>query len=357
LRRNQTRKLARGHREEARFVISFHRFTAALCLVCAQPGFALADKARDALVEQIEWLEQQASLVRSARCEFRVTTVSPLPAQTLRSNVASTLERAETPQIWAERRAALLRHRASTVSSDNIPGDDYHAVWLRKGIHEREERTYLDPEPTAQDSAPIVQMATIDGEFERMVSRSHGRTFASIMPLNPARLRANRLQPYNFAFEYGLLSHAQIVRLSAERQPAKGKHQGKERLEVVVDHPWLWGGKLLMIFDQEHRLVQRDVLTTSQRTANYALLERYEFFDHKAYDDKGGRMIWFPSTVICQTHTLETPRVQHITIEKIEFNLKIADEKFSLEFPQDAEVYDGVRQRWIGPQRPIGKKN
>ena len=207
-------------------------------------------------------------------------------------------------------------------------------------------------------AATTVQAAVIDGEFVRTLSQGYGRVYGSILPLEPARLTANRLQPFAFAFEYGLLPHAEIIRLSKVRQATKGKYLGQDRLEVLVEHPLLSGAKLLMVFDNEHRLVERDVLVTSQKTANYVPLERHEFLDHKAYDDGRGRRIWFPSEAILQAYTLETPSVRHVTIEKIAFNLDIPDEKFSLEFPRDADVYDGVNQRWkVPPANPFDKKN
>jgi hypothetical protein len=322
LRKNQVGKPARRHREEARFVISFHRFAAILCLVCVQPGFALADKAQDALVEQIEWLEQQASLVRSARCEFRLTFLPTRPVSAREAQLMGTVK--------------------------HVP---YRAVWWWKGFKEREDRDdegrgYLTPR------------VAFDGEFTRELRRQDDKTFGLIQSGLKGPLSSIR----SFAFDYGAITNAQVIRLSGDRQVARGKYLGQDRLEVIVRDPRAGGAHLMFVFDGEHRLVRRDVLSKSPQGGEFTLWERHEFLGHKPYDGGGGRKIWFPSEAILRVYKNQNNEaiesvVRHITIDKIDFNIDIPDEQFAFEFPQDVTVYNSLEKRLIQPRKPIDKKN
>jgi hypothetical protein len=219
-------------------------------------------------------------------------------------------------------------------------------VWLRKGVQEREEKTYIA-------RPAIVETTVFDGNLVKILDGTPGRSCLYLASPASHWEQKNRIQPFAFAFEFRTSSHADIIRQSTERRVVRHGLSAGTPYEILVRHPTEDRLVLRLAFDDQHRLVEREaILTRSSSTMMIerdepAVYARHEFSDYRSYDDGQGRRIWFPSRAVLRYYLGQladgTP-VQSfalcVEIDDIEFNSPIADKKFALVAPEGVPVHD-----------------
>ena len=100
------------------------------------------------LLEMLAWMEHQTALVDSARAEF---TVTYLP---------TTREEMERISALCKYRGNEYRAGGYYLSTHQARRRNYHSVWYRKGLCEREEKTYIA-------RPAIVETTVFDGQDVR----------------------------------------------------------------------------------------------------------------------------------------------------------------------------------------------
>ena len=313
-----------------------------MCACCGLSVIAQARHAADEpIFEELARIEQQASLVHSARASYSVSYLPTTPEEMRRINLFFRLQNQEYRAGSYYRSAQQDRRRS------------YRSIWFRQGAKEREER--------ANVARPAVTETTVfDGEVVKTLDNTPFRTCLYIAPANFQWTNQSRIQPFSFAFEFRSSSHAELIRRSPQRWLVRRRETNGAMTEIVVRHPTEDRLRLHFTFDDKHRLISREmVLTQSSAILTLdrdepAVVSRHEFFDHKPYDLGEGNTLWFPSKVILRYYLgnlsdgtpVQSNAVQ-IDIGDIEFNADIPAEKFVLSVPEGVTVYDHRDDRFL----------
>ena len=288
----------------------------------------------ESILEPIAWIDQQAALVHSARAEFTVKYLPTIPA--------------EMERITALCRQRGHEYRAGSyyLSAHQARRRSYHVNWFRKGPLEREEKAYIA-------RPAIVETTVFDGELVKTLDGTPGRTCLYISSPASNWLQKNRIQPFAFAFEFRSLAHGTLIRESTQRSIVRHANGSQQRSELVVRHPTEERLILRLVYDGQHRLVEREAILTAASPMmqldhdEAAVYSRHEFSEYKPYDDGSGKRIWFPSKAVLRYYLgklsdgspVQSQAIQ-VDVLDIEFNAPVADEKFTVRAPEGVPVFD-----------------
>src|SRR5262249_45898733 len=131
------------------------------------------------------------------------------------------------------------------------------------------------------------------------------------------------------------------------------------RTEIMVQHPSEERLLLRLVFDDKHRLLEREAILTRSSTAmtldrdEPSICSRHEFSQYRPYDDGQGNTIWFPSPAVLRYFLgclpdgspVQSYAIQ-VSIADIEFNSEIPAEKFTLKTPDEVPVFDRRQDRY-----------
>jgi hypothetical protein len=322
--------------------VTFSRWMAAALVLGACVQAAPARQVEDeSILEPIAWIDQQASLVHSARAEFTVTYLATTPAE---------MERISS---LCRQRGHDYRAGSYYISAHQARRRSYHVNWFRKGVREREEKTYIA-------RPAIVETTVFDGQAVRSLDGTPGRSCLYINSPGVNWFPKHRIQPFAFAFEFRSLPHGTLIRESADRRVDRHVEGNQQWSELVVRHPTEDHLLLRLVFDGQHRLLERETIFT--RTSHLmqldneepAVYSRHEFSDYKPYDDGHGKRIWFPSKAVLRYYLGKLPdgtgvqtHAIAVDVRDIEFNAAVPDEKFAVEAPEGVPVYDRRHDSYV----------
>src|SRR5205807_879904 len=119
--------------------------------------------------------------------------------------------------------------------------------------------------------------------------------------------------------------------------------------QVFVDHPTFDFESFVLLFDDDHHLVERQLFAKIMPDVAPRLYEKHTFKDYESYEDASGEHIHFPRLAHYSYYMgngEEGLPVEYmsesIRVLSIGFNVPIADSKFGLEIAKDGKVWDGV---------------
>jgi len=281
-----------------------------------------------ALTAQIDWLDQQLEHVRDIRAEFSVVVqpTSPQAAAILR----------------AANQARVREPDHQIISPNAAKAQSYRCRWWRRGIREREERTYA-----SGDQETLLQ----DGKMAVVYGKSQDRTFAAQLGDATGWPRLTRIQPCRLALEFRDWPLAMLLRDSPNvdvQQPT----EGQARLILTAESPGAgedWAVRLM--FDAEHRLMEREVLRDQTNyLVEYSRNELrvcalHTFSDHRGYDDGRGHRVWFPSKAVLRHRAGYLPDgapvdnfVIEVAVRTLEINTGLDDSLFQAKLPAGPDV-------------------
>lgn len=284
-------------------------------------------------------LAHQAALVRSAESTFTVLR-EPTPSSWVPSIKAACAAQGQAAQ-WSR----------FVVTSQFARANSYRAHWYRRGALERLD-TYAIEMTTSQDEAPSVSTA-FDGRVVRSLTRTPEGATGMIDSIDSAKWRQiNRIHPFSLLFQHQEVPYSDIIAASADVEILQVTHDRAQCTQLNCTHPQIPNIRFGLLFDNQHRLIQRDVIAQIPPDEKPRLWERHELVDYQDHSDESGETVWFPKRAVYHYYmgTLNsvTP-VEYmreiISIDSIQFNVPIPDKLFALDFPSNARVYDGLGGR------------
>ncbi|MGD9722182.1 MAG: hypothetical protein AB7O59_11935 [Pirellulales bacterium] len=311
-----------------------------LCLLSLVVGLSAASAARassiepESILDAIIWIEHHSGLVHSARGDF---TVHYLP----------------TSQEDMRRINALCRYRGHEyraagyfISQRQANRRSYYAAWWRAGVKERQEKTHIA-------RPAIVETTVFDGSVVKTLDGTPGRSCLYLTSPEANWMHKSRIEPFAFAFEYRSDPHADILRGSTQRRLTWQRHGEEDRYVVHARHPRDEHLELRLEYDEEHRLIARDVILRDASSwmetddSEPAVFSRWEFSNFRSYGDGQGNQVWFPSSAMLRYYlgalpdgSLVQSYALQVDVGDIEFNADIPDSRFALQPPEGVPVRD-----------------
>ncbi len=297
---------------------------------------------REALVQT---LRHQEKLVKSAACEYD-DIFSPT-----RPEMASLLK-AFYKQRGQDKEAARM-----IISQDTAKKYSHHVKWWRKGQKERLE----EYDPTV---AHLLQATTtFNGQVHRILKRDKDITQGYIYsPERSAWLVTNRVHPFSFLFNFYETYFSDIVEKGEGFRLEKLKKDGQDYVVAHVRHPLDGRGNghaYEMYFGKGGLLQERHLLVGPIKNGPqpWRTIEVARFSDYRRKDLPQGEPLWFPHQVTISYYAgqFEGKMLEWMTetvrIQDIRFNVDIPDEMFTIEFPENARVFDGLtgQETWLEP--------
>ncbi len=280
----------------------------------------------------VGWLRHQERLVRSVECRYKETW---WPTRTEMIPLIR--------QLCGSTGDAPGAYIVAPVSGDKVSQKSIH--WLRKGIKERMHET-------SSSGVDIFESTRVfDGQVVRSLQgEGHEEPVGNISTAERAHWW-DTVQTLPFSFLYEFVHgqpYSEIVSHGAGFSASDVTVDGLPRIRVFVQHP-SWKCSFLLLFDHEHRLVERLFQKPKRKGVGWYVREKHAFSDYEPYNDESGETIWFPTKAEYCYYIGEAPdgtgvewKRSTFDMEQIAFNVEIPDETFVLEFPANAPVYDDL---------------
>jgi hypothetical protein len=289
-------------------------------------------------------LRHQERLVRAVECEMDLS-VSPTRPDMI-AKIREVCQRNNTP-------GAVDGY---IYTAEDVAARRATIRWYRLGAKERIET--FNPSTDPDGKTPAVKV--FDGSVVRTLERNQDGSVATINTTGGAHWNnANRPHPLSFLYTYQETPYSELIRKGVQYKSSYAEDGGR-KLRVAFQHPAINVRSFDLVFDDQFRLLRRDVYHKDKPADPPYLRERHTFSDYKRYDDPSGEKIWFPSRVdydyymgVAPDGTPACYSTEHFAIRSMRLNSDIPEDKFSLTIPADAKVYDGVNgMGWMNKPSP-----
>ncbi|MHC4166440.1 MAG: peroxiredoxin family protein [Planctomycetota bacterium] len=283
----------------------------------------------------VVWLSRQESLVRSMECTFE-TNRSPT--------------RPENIPLIDEVCRRLGKKNRYIFTEEGTKTHDAVTRWRRKGVKERWDRFRLAaPGSDVSSEIPFNTLA-FDGQIIRSMSFRDEGTAGSIDTIEGAHWHSfTRTDPYSFIYEYGGVPYSTIISRGRDFDISTVVDDGRTLTRVSVGHPDFDWRSFVLLFDQEHRLVERQNIVKLGSDPAPRLYARHVFSDYRKHEDASGETIWFPHRAVYHHYMGNLPDgtpVEYFseatTIKNTKFNVDLSDDIFVIQFPRGAKIWDGI---------------
>lgn len=280
----------------------------------------------------IAWLQHQEGLVRSADCEFEVR---------------QTLTRQEmVPLVREMCRLRGTDPRGFIYTEPIASANTFAARWWRKGPKERIERWNPQTDPDSKRRKTL----TFDGQIIRSTEWDRNDLVSAIHSIASAEWNStNRLHPFSLLYQFQNVSYSILLNKAAEHKVTTVVQDGKPLTKVVFRHPTFDWRSFALLFDEQRRLIQRQVIAKIEPDKEARLYQEFRFSEYDSHADPSGEKIWFPRRCIVSEYLGALPdgrlveyTSEDIQIKRISFNVDLPDEKFVLQLPPEAPLYDGL---------------
>ncbi|HUT29466.1 MAG TPA: hypothetical protein VMX13_06720 [Sedimentisphaerales bacterium] len=321
------------HRANVIFVTAVVGLTAGLSEAQASNG----ELSREALVRM---LRHQEGLVRSMECRFERST-SPTRAENI-------------PLIHevGKIRDYDWDYTDYILSEDFTNQESLVVHYWRKGPKELQHvfhtTRYHPDDPTASPDSSVA----FDGQVVRRVhyDKQKERWFGEINnPKAGSWSNSNRIQPFSFLYEFEVMPYSELIDQGKDYAASRVDIEGKQYTKVSIRHPRLAWRSFVLLFDEELRLAERQVIAQISPDPGPRLYEKHVFTNYQRHEDASGGIIWFPTEGIYHYYMGNlsdgTPvefKTRRMSIKEIKFNVDIPDEKFVIEFPPGTKIWDGL---------------
>lgn len=306
--------------------------------------------------EIVMCLRHQESLVETAQGEFTVTYLPTDPA-----NIPAIKD-------VCRRRGKGDAYNSYIRSTEQAERMSYSQVEWRKGEKGRVERIPLKGESGTK------KIRAFDGQFVRSLTDQSAEVRGIIDTAETANwFDTDRVALFSLVYEYMGDPYSRII----ANNPSVGINQlqvdGETMTEVHVNDVARDGFSHVLVFDADKRVIRRDTYAPgrSPDPDESVMYQRARLSEYRSYDHASGETIWFPNRVDYFNYVGETADGTPISyagktveIESVDFNTKIPDDIFVVEFPEGARVYDRVKGLgWVdsgdphlsGDDTPSGK--
>jgi hypothetical protein len=235
--------------------------------------------------------------------------------------------------------------------------DEVAVQYWRDGLRERTERNPLRAKP---ESKPAIE--AFDGVHIRRLGyseRSNSWVGQIVSTSNAGRNVENRRTPFSFLFEFINTPYSDIIRDATSCDSELVTILGKKHTKLTVRPKEKYFPDFELIFDDQHRLVERTLTYISAPTSKANARkwgQRQSFGDYRQHILPSGERLWFPWTVTYQEYMGELEdgsRAEHVgwrfQLENVSFNEEYPDDLFLIGFPEGSRIFDGVSlMGWIG---------
>ncbi len=249
----------------------------------------------------------------------------------------------DSPDQW---NAFVYNEQDALVRSRDIE-------WWRKGDRERVDVFASDVSKSFEGPhADKMSYEAFDGSIVRTYAKYPDEVRGAIGSMESTdRNQVNRNLPFSFLHEYVMTPFSDIIRDSPNFAVTRASDKVKELVEVSFSHPAFTAHSFVARFDEDTRLVERDLyIRTSadpDSDSEQRLYTRTNFADYELFTAQDGSLIWFP-TLVEEHFFLDDPTggdpVEYHSVRAhvydIEFNAEIENDWFVLEFPKGARIYD-----------------
>ncbi len=294
----------------------------------AQPA---ARASRDGVVA---WLQHEEGLVRTIACRFeQVRSVTPPEMVPLIREIC-------------RKRGNENEYVSFVYTDQTVRKNSFVTLWWRKGPKERAETFNYFDDPEGQRR----NLRAFDGQVIRSLEHDKTGLTAAIHSIKSAEWNSmNRTHPISLLYEFQNKPYSEIVAQGRAFDLSMVTREGKPYTRVSIEHPKFTWISFVLLFDDEHRLVEREVIVRMDPDKSPRVNEKHRLMEYQAHRDRSGEIISFPARALYSYYMGVLPdgrlveyTTEDIRISDIQFNVDIPDQKFVLEIPKDAAVYDGL---------------
>ncbi|MFO0811502.1 MAG: hypothetical protein U0746_22970 [Gemmataceae bacterium] len=286
------------------------------------------------------YLRHQEGLVRSAVCKYEVIA-SPTKPEMI----------ALLRDHWRER-GDERKANNNIVPAARARNRSYRAEWWREGLRERLETTSLDASRRGNE------ITAFDGQIVRRLG-TQGTTPAGKISSAPTDswLTEGRIHPLYLVHVFQDITHSNLVENGRDYRSGREATGAGSFVVVSMQHPTIDRFRFELLLDEQRRIVERRVIAKAGNMLKQDVIEIHKFGDFRSHDTGSGEPIWFPHHAVISYYAgrhangaLMEWTTHAVTIKDIQFNVDIPDERFTLQFPANAEVWDDLTgQGYLAP--------
>lgn len=299
-----------------------------LSIACAMYSCSNAD-ASDAMSREAltTLLRHRERVVRSVQCRFSIRrAATPEGAISLIRGVCRDSGREEDAANYI-------------ISTEIARGLGRDVQWWRQGFKERAEASIANKPP---------KITVFNGEDVRTLSDGQDRPVGTLRAPQEW-YSVNRIHPLSFLFEFQNKPYSDLISDSRQCEISLVFRDARPLTRVSFQHPEFAFRSFTLLFDENDRLIERDFVAKLSTDREPRVYETHRFSDYRRHSDSSGEQIWFPHHATYHYYVGDLQDGTHveyskedISIQEIAFNVPVDPQKFVLEFPEDARVYDGL---------------
>lgn len=311
-------------------------------------GFAYGLEDRDHLAQK---LKNEFALVKSMACSYECIASVTSP-----ETVARLKELRKTSKY-----AQSYTLRQMTFSREDAEIRSYYEKWWRSGPQERGEAF---PRSNRKENATLRSVYAFDGQINRglspRTSSDPPRAFIETAT-SGTWYKMNRATPFGWVYLFAEEPYWRIIKEATQFDAAEVSSAGQPLAQYTIRSSKLDNRTLVLRFDNAGRLVDRQWMQPPMPGDPSELCQRDEFSDYRLSVDSSGETIWFPYRVVYHFYAGRLPdgaMVEHgqqdFRVHELSLNPDIPDERFQLEIPKDAVVWDGIStMSYLDPGTPL----
>jgi hypothetical protein len=290
----------------------------------------------------VDVLRDRERLVRTASCTL-VVTETPIAEAAIPRIRAISEKRHDT---WKGRNFMITpevaRKRGRTIR------------WHAAGKLERYEK-YATPEDVRKGIGAARSIEAFDGQFVRSLSLDLKPPAGGIY--DPEKVhwdQSGEVGGYTLIYKYHASYLSGLLQRSNDARLTPGNSNGVRNLTVIFTHPDFKEHTFKLVFDDHLRLRRRSyTLQIPGYDEAPRLYETDELDDYRSYKDKSGAVIDFPHQATYHYFAGDDPVTKspveytswQITVSDVELNAPMPKQLFTIEFPKNATIYDGLTEQ------------
>jgi len=231
----------------------------------------------------------------------------------------------------------------------------HHIKWQRSGQKERiEESSRLMP-------AELQSVTAFDGQVQRTFHYQEGSPKGFIYaPERSNWFTMNRIHPFAILYVSFETFFSEIVEKGSDFRLKREMRGAESYVRVTVTHPAYESTAYELLFGKGGLLVERRLLLAEgkKQPRKWVVREITRLSDYRRHNLPEGEVIWFPHQAVITYCAGQMPdgrlvewKTDTLRLNDIEFNKDIPEGTFTLEFPTDMPVYDGLtgEEIWLEP--------
>jgi hypothetical protein len=226
-------------------------------------------------------------------------------------------------------------------TKENAARSTYVLHWWRTGGKERFDR-FPSFEAMNGPGAKPIESEAFDGQLTRAYNTltrpnaAEGVEIQGSIRSGKGALLGSDRYPFGFLYEYGESRYSELLAKARDAQVLEV--DGKTKVTF---------GAFELVFAPDGTLLKRYKIAKGPGDPAPRIYERHSFSGYRTYRAASGESILFPSEVDCDgvlgmtgDGQLIVYSREHIQVNSLQFNHKIPDDVFVIQFPEGCEVRD-----------------